>query len=359
MNRLLSLAFCVLLATPALSADVNRVVLRVNDHIVTLHDYQSRYSERRRALQQAQMPETERSQRLSQVGEAVFREMFDELLMLSRASHLGIEVTDEMVEDSVQQMREANGIATEEQFDMALAQAGLTRVSVSDQARRNLLLRSVTAQELQARIELDEEDLRRYYQGHLEDFGVGQRMELRSIVILESSGLDDSARDDLAAEAVATLRSGVDVEQWVDARREAGETTGLIDLGWVEEGDLAAELEGAVRDLSSGEIGTPTASRGGLHVLQVVAVEEAHVRPFGEVRDEVENLEMGRLQQDAVDKMLTDFEQASYVRIDPPPEAAGFRTTRAAAEQDLGEFQADPGTDPGTDPGAATGDGGP
>lgn len=355
MNRLLPLSFCLLLATSALSADVNRVVLRVNDHIVTLHDYQTRYSERIRALQRAQMPETERSQRLSQVGESVFREIFDELLMLSRASHLGIEVTEEMVEDAVQQMREANGIVTEEQFEMALAQSGLTRVSVVDQARRNLLLRSVTAQELQARIALDEEDLRRYYQGHLEDFAVGQRTELRSIVILESSGLDESAREGLAVEVVATLRSGVDVEQWVDQRREAGETTGLIDLGWVEEGDLAAELEAAVRDLGAGEIGEPTVSRGGLHVLQVVAVEEAHVRPFGEVRDQVESLEMGRLQQEAVDKMLTDFEQASYVRIDPPPEAAGFRSTRTAGERDLGELR----TVPDGEPSAEAGDGGP
>ncbi len=349
MNRLLSFAICLLLATSAFAADVNRVVLRVNDHIITLHDYQTRYSERIRALQRAEMPETEQAQRLSQAGESVFREMFDELLMLSRASHLGIEVTDEMVEDAVQQMREANGITTDEQFEMALAQSGLTRATIADQARRNLLLRSVTAQELQARVELDEEDLRRYYQGHLEDFAVGRRTELRSIVILESSGLDEEARRALAALAVETLRTGVDVEQWVEERRGAGETTGLIDLGWVEEGDLAAELEAAARDLGAGEIAEPTASRGGLHVLQVVDIEEAHVRPFVEVRDQVESLEMGRLQQEAVDKMLTDFEQASYVRIDPPPEAAGFRTTRGAAEQGLGELQTAPEDDPGAD----------
>ncbi len=359
MKRLLPLSICLLFSALALSADVNRLVLRVNDHIVTLHDYQARYSERIRALQRAEMSETERSQRLSEAGESVFREMFDELLMLSRASHLGIEVTDEMVEDAVQQMREANGIATDEQFEMALAQSGLTRASITDQARRNLLLRSVTAQELQARIELDEEDLRRYYQGHLEDFSVGERMELRSIVILESSGLDEAARRQLAAEAVETLRSGIDVEEWVDEHREAGETTGLIDLGWVEEGDLAAELEAAARGLGAGEIAEPTASRGGLHVLQVVAVEDAHIRPFGEVRDEVERLEMGRLQQDAVDKMLTDFEQASYVRIDPPPEAAGFRTTRGAAEPSLGDLQPVSEPEPADEAGAEAADGGP
>ena len=342
MNRLRALSLCLLFAAAALPADTNRIVLRVNDHIATLHDYRSRYSERIRALQRAGMSETERSERLSELGETVFREMFDELLMLSRASHLGIEVTDEMVADSVMRMREANDLATDEEFEAALAQAGMTRAVVEEQTRRNLLLRQVTAQELQERIELEEEDLRRYYQGHLDEFAVGRRTRLRSIVILESSGLDEAARGALAAEAAATLRDGVDVEAWASRHLEAGETTGLIDLGWVEKGDLAAELEETVRDLEPGEVAAPTPSRGGLHVLQVLEVEEAHVRPFAEVREQVERLESERLQQEAVEKMLADFEKTSYVRIDPPPEAAGFRTTRAARDQDLGELEAAP-----------------
>lgn len=342
------LVLCLLLTASAVAADTNRVVLRINDHILTLHDYQTRYGERLQSLQRAQMPESERSEYLASLGETVFREMFDELLMLSRASHLGLEVTEEMVEDAMLRMREANGLTDTEQFEAALAQSGMTRADLRRQARRNLLLQRVTARELQSRVELEEEDLRRYYQGHLEEFAVPRRMQLRSIVVLDTSDLDEAANTALAAEAARVLALGVDMEIWAKTHREAGETTDLIDLGWVEKGDLASELESAVWPLEAGDVSPAIPGRGGLHVVQVVDVEEAHVKPFVDVKDQVYDLEMARLQRDAVTKMLTEFEQASYVRIDPPPEAAGFRTTRAGVNDSLGELKGLP--DSGSSP---------
>lgn len=338
-RRLLCAAWAVLaLAAGTSFGDVNRVVLQVNDHIATLHDYRTRYGERLRALQAAPIPEEERATRLAELGESVFREMFDELLLLSKASHEGTEVTDEMVTSAVDSMREANGLADEEAFEAALASSGMTRAMLRDQARRSLLLQQVTAREIQSRIDLEEEDLRRYYQSHLEQFAVPARRQLRSVVVLESSALDEGARAALAGEIADLLRSGSDALAEELARRSAvGETTELVDLGWVEQGDLAPAIEAAVWSLEPGSVSEPVAARGGLHVVEVVAAEAADVRPFVEVRDEVEQLELLRLQQEAVTAMLTDLESASFIRIDPPPEAAGFRTTRTLLEEPVGE----------------------
>ena len=339
MIRTRSLALALLLVASALAADTNRIVLRVNDHILTLHDYQGRYRDRLRQLQQAQISEEERAEFMSNLGEQVFREMFDELLLLSRASHEGIDVTEAMIENAMMRMRESSGLLDDEEFEVALAQSDMTREDLRDQARRNLVLQQVTSRELQERVELDEEDLRRYYQSHLEEFAVPRRVQLRSVVILDSSDLDADGRASLAAEAAEALRAEADPELWANERSEVGETTALIDLGWVEQGDLASDLELAAWGLEAGEVSEPTASRGGLHVLQALAVEEAHIEPFVEVKDRVERLEMARLQNDAVTKMLSEFEEASFVRIDPPPEAAGFRTSRAVLDEGLGELQ--------------------
>ena len=335
MKKPILVTLCLTLALSPLAAEVNRIVLRVNDHILTLYDYKARYNSRLQALRATEMPEEQRAEVLSTLGETVFREMFDELLLLSRASHLDVEVTEAMVDDSVQRMREASSLTDQTAFEAALAQAGMTEADLREQARKNLMLQQVTARELQSRVELDEEDLRRYYQSHLEEFSVPRRIEARSIVVLDNSGLDDAARAALAAEAADVLAAGVDHEVWAETRQQAGETTGVLDLGWVAQGDLAPEIESAVWDLEAGTVSEPIPARGGLHVVQVTAVEEAHVTPFAEVKDRVRRLEMARLQDEAVSKMLADFEKASYVRIDPPPEAAGFRTSRALPEPTL------------------------
>ena len=281
------------------------------------------------------MPEAQRAEIMSTLGEKIFREMFDELLMLSRASHLRVDVTEEMVDNAMGRMREANGLSDQAAFESALAQSGMTEEDLREQSRRNLLLQQVTSRELQSRVELDEEDLRRYYQGRLEEFAVPRRIEARSIVVLESSALDAEARSALAAEAAATFEAGIDQEVWAEEHQAAGETTGLLDLGWVGQGDLAPEIEAAVWDLEAGQVSPAIEARGGLHVVQVLAIEEAHITPFSEVKDEVHRLEMSRLQEEAVAKMLTDFEKASFVSLDPPPEAAGFRTSRSLPDASL------------------------
>jgi len=335
MKKAFLLTLCMLFVLAPLAADVNRIVLRVNDHIVTLYDYQARYTSRLQALQAAELPEDRRAEILSTLGETVFREMFDEVLMLSRASHLKVEVTEAMVDDAMMRMREGNGLTDQTAFEAALAQAGMREADLRDQSRTNLLLQQVTARELQSRVELNEEDLRRYYQSRLEEFAVPRQIEARSIVVLESSALDAEARTALAAEAAATLEVGIDHEIWAEAHQETGETTGVLDLGWVGTGDLAAEIEAAVWDLAAGQVSSPIPARGGLHVVQVVAIEDAHITPFVEVKDEVYRLEMSRLRQEAVTKMLTEFEKASFVRLDPPPEAAGFRTSRSQPDTGL------------------------
>lgn len=335
MKKALLLALGILLVVSPLAADTNRIVLRVNDHIATLHDYQERYNARLNAIQSADMPEPQRAELFSTLGETIFREMFDELLMLSRASHLNVEITEDMVDDAMMQMREGNGLTDQAAFESALAQAGLSETELREQSRRNLLLQHVTARELQSRVELDEEDLRRYYQSRLEEFSVPRRVDARSIVVLDSSALDAAAREALAVEAAETLVTGIDQDVWAEQHQKAGETTGVLDLGWVSQGDLAPEIEAAVWDLEVGQVSTPIAARGGLHVVQAVAIEEAHIRPFSEVKNEVRQLEMSRLRSEAVTTMLTDFEKASFVSLDPPPEAAGFRTSRSLPDATL------------------------
>ena len=88
-RQILASLMLLLILAPALHAEVlNRVVLRVNDRIATLYDYQQRRADMvREVLRREQDPE-ERQRLISQAGEAVFADMFRELLLESRADQL-------------------------------------------------------------------------------------------------------------------------------------------------------------------------------------------------------------------------------------------------------------------------------
>src|SRR4051794_25417915 len=128
-RRLASLLLSALfLLAPALvRAEVlNRIVLRVNDRIATLYDYQQRKDELVRDITRREQDPQERQRLLGQAGEMVFADLFRELLMDSRADQLGVEITDAQVDQSIAQLKQNFNIKTQQDFAAALAQSGLT-----------------------------------------------------------------------------------------------------------------------------------------------------------------------------------------------------------------------------------------
>ncbi len=323
--------FVVLLFAAAVAAaDVNGIVLRVGDRIVTLYDYRQRYAERLQTIQRREADADQRAERLASAGWTTFCEIFQETLVLARADQQRLEVSDEQVDEAVAQSKENLGIETDEQFREALEASGMTEAVLREQMRRNLLVQQVMGNQLRDRVQLDEEDVRRYYQSHLEEFRVPRRMHLREFVVLETEAASAEA-DQLLAVTLAARAREVGLEA-AAGQQSSGEVSEVIDLGWVESGDLDPSLEAAVWELSAGAISDPVAARGGVHVVEVIEVEEAHLLSFAEARERIEERERQRLTGEEMGAFMSELATTSYIVEQPPPEAVGYRERCLAGE---------------------------
>jgi len=319
------LIVAVLLPTLALG-NVNRIVLRVNDRIATTYDFQVRRAASVRALRNApNLTEEQKQEYLSRVGEETMSTLFEELLLLSRGDQLDVEVSPSDIDEAIQSTMESMGLETPQDFQTALEASGMTLGRLQNQYRRNMTMRRVMGRDVQGRVALEEEDLRRYYQSHSKEFEVSERLHLQEIVVLDSNdlGTEDMAR--MAQEIRDKYLAGDALSELADTYAAEGLTAGPFDLGWVEVGDLDRELEEAVWQLQPGEMGEPVLARGGLHLLAVLDRQEAALLPFSEVRDQIEAKETDRRFQEEVEKYMEELEAKSYIVADPPPEAAGFR----------------------------------
>jgi peptidyl-prolyl cis-trans isomerase D len=193
--------------------------------------------------------------------------------------------------------------------------------------------------EVQQKIQLEEEDLRRYYRDHPDEFSRPRRLRVREVVIPDEAAASEEERAELADAARSALLAGEEGTEALAALADAGQITGVLELGWIERGDLEPALEGAIWDLEVGAISEPIAARGGRHVLAVTAEEEARLQPFGDVQEEIRNkLRAGRYETEMAN-YLAELEENSFVAQDPPPEAAGFRLAdEREASDDLGGF---------------------
>ena len=328
-------ALLLLAATAAPAEEVNRIVLRVNDRIATLRDYESRRADRLQMLASAQgLGEAERRQLVEEAGRATMKEIFDELLVLSRAQQLRVIVTRDQINRAMASSRERYGLKSDEEFAAALAEAGMRVEDFRARLEKQLQWQEVIGREVQSRIKVDEEAVQRFYREHAEKFRMPERIEIQELVVLEGARPDPEGLGALAAEVHSRLAAGeaiVDVAAEYAAR---GETSGLVDLGWVQRGELDAALEGAAWALAPGELSPPLPARGGLHILRVAGREPARLRALPEVRAQIEAAEEARQYELEMGRYLAELAARAYVAESLPPDAVGYRELAPPAEVD-------------------------
>ncbi|MGH9379405.1 MAG: peptidylprolyl isomerase [Thermoanaerobaculia bacterium] len=339
MKRYLLWSLLAALALPAAAraAVVNRIVLRVNDQIATLADYRERKQERTRMLQAADLESAQRKQLMLTVGRATMRTILDELLLLSRAEQLGVQVSEADVDQAVTRSREQAGIESDEDFQQALAQSGLMLPAYREQLRRNLLMDQVIGREVRARIELDEQTLRRHYRQHGDEFHEPERLRLEEVVLLETSGRPDEELRRIARQIAAEVVGGRSFNDAVTPFSRDGVATAVIDLGWIERRDLDPALADAAWELAPGEVSAPVPGRGGQHVMRLVERREARQVPFEEVREEVRRRVGAERFQKDLETYLEDLSAKAYVVAEVPPDARGFRDFGEESAEQLTE----------------------
>lgn len=312
-------------ARPVAAEVVNKIVLRINDRIATQHDYELAREDMRREIGRKNLEPAERDQALISAGEVVFKNLYEDLLLQSRADQLNITASEAEVDAAVQQMRESFSITSDEQFRGALAQSGMTEKDLRENLRKNLRVRELIGREVQGKIKLEEDDLRRYYQKNVDLFRVPEQVHLREAVILAEKTKGPAERAKIAADLRAAVVAGQTLLDAAKPFEEQGVGSAVVDLGWLSESDLDPSIAQAAWSLAPAALSEPTEGRGGTHLLQMVERRPSYIRPFPEVQAEIEARERNRLFRDRFAQYEQELEKDSLIVARPPAEAADYR----------------------------------
>src|SRR6187455_1976343 len=147
------------IAAPAARAEeVNSIILRVNDEISTLYDYQERRDARLAAISEAKaLAPEERKKYVEEAPRATMREILDELLLLSRARQLVIEPGPGEIDEAMDATRQRMGIPSEEAFRAALEASHMTIADYRDRTSRSIKANQVIQREVNPRVAVPDE----------------------------------------------------------------------------------------------------------------------------------------------------------------------------------------------------------
>ena len=306
--------------------DVNRIVLRVNNEIATLYDYEERKAvEVTRILGNPNLDPNQRQEQLDKVGQNVMQNLFSELLLISFADQQSIRVSDAEVDDAVRQVMERQGMQNMAELQQALDTYGMGLDQLRDNLHRDLLWNQVVGREVHSKIDIGEEELRAAYRNQVESFQVAERRMLKEIIVLEAAGVSDEELEQRAVRIYDDISQQDDFAAAVEPHQASGETTGVLDLGWLQQDELELELGAVAWGLEPGEVSVPVHGRGGLHIFYLVDKEEARVLPFHEVENQLRAKERGVRFEKELRSFLARVESDAYIQENLPGDAVGYR----------------------------------
>ncbi len=327
---LLTISFWGLAARPVAAEVVNRIVLRVNEEILTLHEYEERKaSEISMILSDQRLDSTQRQEQIAKVGRAVLQNSLSEMILLSFADQQGIRISDAETGEAIRELMARQGIENDQQLRQALASSGMTLEQLRENTHRELLWQQVVGREVQPKVAISEEELRAFYRTHKDDFRVPEQRWLKEVLVLESSGLEDSELRRVAEEIHGQLIAGGDLEAVVEPHKQKEVASGVVDLDWLRADELEATLSEAAWALAPGEYSPPIAAKGGYHILLLAGLREAKLKPLAEVEELIRRREYGKRFNRELRTFLADLEKKSYIQEDLPPEAVGYRALTA------------------------------
>jgi peptidyl-prolyl cis-trans isomerase SurA len=284
---LAALAVATTLGTPSARAEVvDEVVAKVNDDIVTKSELDS---EEQALLQQLyhDFSGADLDDRVAKAKKYLLRQLIDQKILIQRASHL-FDV-NKMQDFFLQQFMEQQNIKSEKDLEKLLAPEGMTLADWKKKLIEVFAPKQVLRAEVSDRIAISEKETRAYYDAHPDEFTVPTEATVREIVLTATPDNRDEVRARADSIRVRAAAPGADFAAIATEVSDAGTKSAGGLLGVVKKGDLAAPIEAAAFSVPVGEISPVIEVEHGFHILKIDARTDAGLKPFDDVKAEIES----------------------------------------------------------------------
>ncbi len=304
-------------AVPLRAEIVERVLVKVNGEIFTKTDLENRQVAALRR-QNPNMTDEELKKRVEQVTPQILVDAIDEMLLLQRGKELGYKMSDEQFDDILKRLKSENKIETEEQFQAALKQEGLTLPDLRRSIERQMIIEHVQQTEVFSRISVNDNEARKYYDEHKNEFTSVPTVTLREILVrvpgdqkTVNVAQDEEARQ--KAEAIrARAINGENFEKLAAASDAPSKANGGL-IGPISRSDLDPNFAKILEGMKVGDISEPIRTAGGYDIVKLEAATPTKVLPFEEARSQIANRVFAMKQRAEFENYLKRLRAAAII----------------------------------------------
>jgi parvulin-like peptidyl-prolyl isomerase len=313
-------AACAIVALQA--GEVREEILMVvNKHIITRRTLTQAVEQQNAALYR-QFSGKELDDKLKDAREKTLQGLVDAFLLEDKGTELGSPVSDEYVRASIDNIKKENNFATDADLERALkGSLGIGLDEFMKRQKQQATQQFVLQREVFSKVAVEDNELRAYYEDHKDEYRLPSRFRIRELVLAKGATAEDqaSART-LLATIQAELKAGKSFEELAKQYSTSPSKATGGDLGWMNKGFLRASIEEAAVNLKPEQVSAPIETDKDLYLIQLIALEDAPVKAFADVKVKILEKLQEPKSQNAIEQYLANLRMRANIRYLVPKE---------------------------------------
>lgn len=243
--------------------------------------------------------------RLIDFQQRLLDNMINNVLIRQAAKDAGVKVTDADVKKKIEELKA--GFSTQDQFDQALAQAGMDVATLESQISDQLVTEQLIAT-LNKDTEVSDKEITEYFDTNKAQFAEQAAVHAAHILF--------DAKDKATGEKVlAELKAGGDfaaLAKQYSKDPASGANGG--DLGWPTT-PYDTDFQAAADKLKVNEISGLIETQFGWHIIKLLEKREDRQKPLDEVKDQIKQIIVQQRNADAYQTFLDDLRAKAKIEI--------------------------------------------
>ena len=311
----------------AFAADVKvveEIAAKVNGEIITRGELEQTRREIEQGLRQEGLTGAKLQDAVKQYSANALRDQIDQLLLVQHGKDLNIsvdsEVTRQLADIQVQARdKEGNRITDPDKFHQYIQeQTGMPFEDYRDRLKRQMLSQRVIGQEVGYRINIPEQELRKYYDDHKTDFIRKEEVFLSQILISTEGKTPEqvTAAEKKAKDIVARARKG---EKFSDLVRQYSDDPETARNGGslppYQRGIMPKDMEDVVFKENKGYVTDPFKRPQGFVILRIDERFQAGQASFEEVKDQIQEVMARPKMEPKIREFLTRLREEAFLEI--------------------------------------------
>lgn len=207
----------------------------------------------------------------------VLERMVVDKLQRQVAAKSGIQVSDEMLRNSVGEIASRNNMSVEA-FREELSRQGMDYKSFEDSIRNEIIINQLRGREIGSRIKVTDAEVAHYMETQSQAGQSNSQYRLGHILIAVSEAASSTAiqkAKEKAEQVVAELRGGADFKQMAISVSNDDNALKGGDLGWRGMGQIPTLFADTVTGMKQGDVSDPIRSPSGFHIIKMLEMEGA------------------------------------------------------------------------------------